>query len=457
MFMATTQVLTGAAVESNDGPRRTACRLLGILMFLIVSRILDVGPDILQKLHVPFFVFLFAAGAAGFSLCLRNIASAQAPKIFALMTLWMMIGIPFAFYRKGALTTVMIDWNRTVIISLLAIGVVITFRDVAYLMNCLALGAATAALIGVFAGSLSVEGRLTIIGGGNIGNPNDLAFTVLLGLPLWIRIMYKGGILRTIAALGAISLIMVCFLKSGSRGGAAALAAITAVAFLRVSVAGKLKILGTGAALMVLAFTLLPSSLRQRYLTFFEAGVGQQEEALRVAAGSGIQRIAALTESIQMTMRNPIFGVGAGEFADAENFAAVEAGRPKGMWIGTHNTYTQLAAECGIPVLLLFLYLLGSSLRSLGQTRRRLNRDTRPLARQLRNAVISAETLLWGTAVFIFFAHRGYDQVVYLLISLGFILSRAAARELLAVPAPSAPVQAPPVPARSTTAAYVRP
>ena len=75
--------------------------------------------------------------------------------------------------------------------------------------------------------------------------------------------------------------------------------------------------------------------------------------------GSLQARSELLKESISLMLHHPIFGVGPG------NFPAVTA-----TWRVAHNTYTELGAEAGVPGLLLFLALLGASMRRIRSVRK---------------------------------------------------------------------------------------
>ena len=72
--------------------------------------------------------------------------------------------------------------------------------------------------------------------------------------------------------------------------------------------------------------------------------------------GSLDARRELLTESIRVTMHHPLFGVGPG------NFQAYTQS-----WHVTHNTYTELSSETGLPGLGLFLAILLLTFRSLKQ------------------------------------------------------------------------------------------
>jgi len=71
------------------------------------------------------------------------------------------------------------------------------------------------------------------------------------------------------------------------------------------------------------------------------------------------ERYELLVESLKITARRPIFGVGAGQFASYS-----------GMWQPTHNTYTELSSESGIPALVLFLLVIRECFASLVKIRK---------------------------------------------------------------------------------------
>jgi O-antigen ligase len=62
---------------------------------------------------------------------------------------------------------------------------------------------------------------------------------------------------------------------------------------------------------------------------------------------SAQQRKELLFISLKVTAQHPLFGVGPG------NFAIVS-----GVWLATHNSYTQMSAEGGIPAFLLYVLIL---------------------------------------------------------------------------------------------------
>jgi len=71
-----------------------------------------------------------------------------------------------------------------------------------------------------------------------------------------------------------------------------------------------------------------------------------------------------LLDSIEVTLKHPIFGIGPGQFADHNWHRRKDAGLPT-IFNVTHNTYTQISSEVGIPGLIIFLGLLISVFRAI--------------------------------------------------------------------------------------------
>ena len=75
--------------------------------------------------------------------------------------------------------------------------------------------------------------------------------------------------------------------------------------------------------------------------------------------GSIDARRELLNQSIELTLKHPLFGVGPG------NFQAITE-----TWHVTHNTYTEFSSEAGIPALAIFLTIIGLAFRNLRRVRK---------------------------------------------------------------------------------------
>jgi O-antigen ligase len=87
--------------------------------------------------------------------------------------------------------------------------------------------------------------------------------------------------------------------------------------------------------------------------------------------------------------------------------------KPHTPWLGTHNSYTQISSECGIPALIFYAAVIVFCLRS--NFRLYLRTRDRPAHREL--AALS-RCLLAGTCVYAvsaFFFHMAYSADLPLL------------------------------------------
>ena len=282
-------------------------------------------------------------------------------------SLWLVVTIPFSSWPGGSAHYV-VDTYRSFIFAAVIIGLAIEMRDVFKLIRMLAYSILVSALLSFIFGELSY-GRL-ILAPGTFGDPNQFAMTLLLVLPFWLWIA-KGIAFPTLllpyACMGAI---FIAFLRTGSRGGAIGFLAFCAVLFWQAPLTRKVPLVLFLSIIMVGSFIFLPTYLKTRYFTLFSADSAQatsdhEIEMLEGAdVGSSQARLTLLIDSIKITAMHPLFGVGAGQFAEQAWSKRKERGLPS-VYNVTHNTFTQISSELGVPGLLIFLGLLISAFRAI--------------------------------------------------------------------------------------------
>ena len=159
--------------------------------------------------------------------------------------------------------------------------------------------------------------------------------------------------------IGLVALGLACFLvlSTGSRGALISMA----IAALYVLKAGSRRVriallLGI-PALLLAAIPFMPAEASQRLASLFTSQ-SQTDEA----AASQEQRAALLTASLRITAQHPLLGVGPGTFEEYEAEEAKAKGE-RGMWHETHNSYTQVSSECGVPALVFYLSAIFLSFR----------------------------------------------------------------------------------------------
>jgi O-antigen ligase len=103
---------------------------------------------------------------------------------------------------------------------------------------------------------------------------------------------------------------------------------------------------------------------------------GVRTESDEAAVQSQIERTELFWKSVHMMGSHPLLGVGVGEFPDAVYANDLE-NRTRSPALGTHNTYTQVGAECGIPALIVYFLIVFTGIRMNYRIFRRTLTDER--------------------------------------------------------------------------------
>jgi O-antigen ligase len=261
------------------------------------------------------------------------------------------------------------------------------------------------------------SGRMIIVGASSIGDSNDYAAQIMFILPVIAYVLFvaKKSIVRRLLGLVAIPAGFYQLLSTGSRGALVS-ACLTMLLILFIS-RPKMKIallLGI-PAVALLAIPFVPSQAADRLASLFQSSDDKTGEA----AESAEARRRLLSQSIKLSLSNPLFGVGPGQFMDSEGAIAKEAGQ-RGMWHETHNTYTQVSSECGIPALLCFVSALGFTLRRLWKARKS---DDRMLAGVAQVIFVST----FGFCICVFFLSHAYGFAFLISTALAISIDRLLA------------------------------
>lgn len=253
---------------------------------------------------------------------------------------------------------------------------------------------------------------------GSFSNPNILAIYLLTIIPFWGYIVrnerYRWATRLFFAAL--IGLGMVSVLRTGSRSGMLSLGVLFLIVFLSTNVAGKLKFTIIGALAVVAVMAWMPSTLKSRLGTVFS---GEKKDFVAAGAvGSSESRYALLVESVETTFKHPIVGVGIGVYAEV-NGKEKEGTGEKILWQVTHNMFTQVSAETGLPGFALYMLAMYFAIRSMWRVLKAAR--GRP---ELRELGMTASTLLVSLAMTFFnglFTSMAFEFTIYVL--LGFAVA----------------------------------
>jgi O-antigen ligase len=135
--------------------------------------------------------------------------------------------------------------------------------------------------------------------------------------------------------------------------------------------------------------------------------------------GSARERWQTLFNALSLIIHHPILGVGVGQSIIALN----ETGGVR--WRNIHNVYLEIAADLGLPALVVYCVLFVHAVRSVARARRMLKAQGSSLAHLAEGLEIS----LLGFAVAAMFYPVAYHLFVYYLLGLAVAVKIVARRE----------------------------
>lgn len=314
--------------------------------------------------------------------------------------------IPFAFWKGGAFQQVFMDFDKSVIMTVM-ISIAVT--SVRRLRRLLFIQASAVSIMAV-TGCIFYRGMTRLqLGSGLYGNANDFAIMIALTWPICMAFLLSttNPFKKALWAVGLIGMPYAVVLTY-SRSGFLAITVAILFSFWEFGVKGKRSYLLVSAG--VLAVLLLPVLIPSHYATRLEGIFNPSIDYMD--RGSYAARQELLKESIKLTLTHPLFGVGPGQFAAATR-----------SWHLTHNTYTQLSSEAGIPALILFILILRQVFRNLRDITKTERFRTDPEIRIFTGALRASFA---GYLLGAFFASYGYELFIYALIAFTGVLNRAA-------------------------------
>jgi O-antigen ligase len=196
------------------------------------------------------------------------------------------------------------------------------------------------------------EERLTT--GGTLDS-NDLAAVMALTLPFALGVLRRERGRKRLIGAGAVLLCTVVVIRTGSRGGALALAVGALLFTLGFPGTRKFFALGALCVASLVTWQFAPHTFRDRMQSLTSV-----EEDYNYTAYAGRKQIWARGRGY--IKEHPVFGVGVGNFSIAEGDFAAALGRPA-KWSAPHNAYLQAFSELGLFGGALFVAILITSAR----------------------------------------------------------------------------------------------
>lgn len=220
------------------------------------------------------------------------------------------------------------------------------------------------------------EGRASWVG--IFANPNEMAYAMVVLLPLAAYVAAVSGWLARITLLGISLLYLAALFVTFSRGGVIGLGAIIAVyAWRKRSVALQVTLV-----VLVVAGTMVANRYWTRGENFSQLN---NDVSLQ-------QRFATYQAGLAMFLDRPLLGVGLGCSVVAWPLYAPQGALARGTALVTHNTLIQALSETGILGFTSFVTFIGIGLY-------RARKLARSPDKRIATLGTSIEAAIWGMVV----------------------------------------------------------
>ena len=329
-------------------------------------------------------------------------------KLLFLLFLQMCLSVPFAIWRGGSFDLVFTEISKILLITVVIAICINRLERLRMLFYVQALAALFITIFSIYRQTFDQYGRLTGAIGGVFGNPNDLALSLAIAVPLCFILMLESRSLLGRTFWVAVTVILSYgVMQTFSRSGFLAL--VTAVVACLALFGKVLRVRGAAILVSIAILVTFAVALTPRYQKRIASIVFQEQLD---ETGSAFARRELALKSVEVALEHPLFGIGPG------NFSIVS-----GNWHVSHNTFLQLAADAGIPALLLFVVLLRSLYRKLRDISRK---DTAGRRVQIYANGLRAALLCYVVAAF--FADTAYQFFPYFLVAYGSLVCEIARR-----------------------------
>jgi O-antigen ligase len=303
-------------------------------------------------------------------------------KWLAALTIWMVLIIPLSFWRLDSLSY-MESWvGLWVVLFMILACAPKNFNQLKLL--AMVVGAASMFYIAanILVNRMDDATRFQM-GIGTFGNSDDSAILAEFAIPFWLLLCSRmPKPLGVPLGIGGMLFLLRVVILTATRSSMIALPCMFLIWLWRARMAYRIAGIAVCSIAALGLWVTAPQSARSRLATTLEAiSTSTTYRGAGEATDSAAQRHEVLMDGIAATLRSPIWGVGAGQFAQYRRKSLSESETQRKTTLKTHNTYLQMAAENGIPGLLLYLLFVGSTYRTIMKVRKAtMSKATRELA-----------------------------------------------------------------------------
>lgn len=331
---------------------------------------------------------------------------------FAILAL-MLASVPFSLYPGLAGRYIVDDHIKTLLLVVMLVASIRTFRDVERLVLVQLIGAGIYCYVILSRFSVGASGRL-----GNLiyYDSNDLGLLLACSLPFAVYMIGSSRKLGLrLLTIGLTAVFLVAIVKTGSRGGFLAVLAVGLFLLFRYN-AVRFRTRALILAAATFGFSLIAGP---QYWDSMRTMLNPKAD-YNWSGNNDAGRMEVWKRGMGYMADRPILGVGVRNFTVAEGTISPIASRQDygvGVkWSAAHNSFVEIGAELGVPGLILFVLLLWSGLAAL----RRIARSAAAAGWDRVESLAQAfEGSLVAYLVAGFFLSQAYSA--YLYITLGVI------------------------------------
>ncbi len=410
-----------------SGPENTFAAAYGIgvvYLFFLFSHASEFI-DTTGRLHMVVFVALLAAIAAIASGKIPSLFESKAGLTLSLFTVFLILSIPFSSWKGGSFHSFLDSWWKSYIAFFLVGSLIFTAQQMRKSLFVLGLGTIGIIYFSFKATKMNDDGRLSVEYG-SLGNSNDLAGALLMGLPflLYVVLDKKRSALIRLIFSGLTCVLLLVVFKTGSRSGLIAMAVMAALVFFKTSAGNKLKIVVVCAVAAAILPLVAGNALMARYKTMFQTSVtaGMSDDVASAVESTQARR-QLIYNAIELTLRHPVFGVGLGNFSNQSAELEISKGHQP-LWFTSHDIYLLVSSETGVVGIVLYMATIIFTFASLVRIERAAKREA-----GLEDLANMAFCILMGLVAFAssgVFSTNAYTAQLPLLAGLAAALDRIA-------------------------------
>ena len=322
-----------------------------------------------------------------------------------LFGLAVLLSVPFADDPANSFEG-FLDFTKVILIFVVMVNVVRTenrWKVLVFLLLAISCFLGASAVRNYQLGAQLVEGfRVKGSIGNMLENPNDMALHLVTMVPISVGLLLSTrNPLAKLFYIACAILMLAGIAVSFSRGGFLGLFFAAGVVIWKLRKRNKFLVVVASFVLVGALLVFAPGAIADRFSTVFD-----QDHGSSVGA-----RKDDLKRSLLVTARHPLFGIGIGNFMFRSNRA-----------LATHNSYTQVSSELGIPALILYVLFIITPFKRLRAIERR--HATNNGKTRFYYLAVGMQASLVGYMVCSFFASVAFLWYVYYLVALGLCLAR---------------------------------